>query len=303
MLHRKGRLKRAMAAARFAGVTARVRPHVIHVNQAGATRVALLAGACFSIPVLPHVRLAEDVAYLEALNPPRNAVPAIVCISKYIQSMFRTLRDRTVVMYNSYALRNPPREIAEARTGQLRIACVGRVAPVKGQDVLVRAAATLRSRGRAVSVQIVGASARDTPYARSVADLAHELRIAAAINWFPFDHEPMRFLSSATAAVCCSHVEPLGRTVLEAWDAAALPIVYSGSGGAAEIIRDSGGGLLYDKQEGDCLASAIELACDMESSTRREMIERGRSWLRENTNRAAYASRLTRLWEAAAVGR
>src|SRR5262252_3565772 len=31
MLHRKGRLKRAMAAARFAGVTTRVRPHVIHV--------------------------------------------------------------------------------------------------------------------------------------------------------------------------------------------------------------------------------------------------------------------------------
>jgi glycosyltransferase involved in cell wall biosynthesis len=206
-----------------------------------------------------------------------------------------------VVMYDSYTLRNPRREIADPRGDQQRVACVGRVAPGKGQDVLVRAAATLRSRGRTVSVQIVGANARDTPYASSVAELAHELRIDGAIHWVPFDPEPLKLLSQATAAVCCSHVEPLGRTVLEAWDAAALPIVYAGSGGAAEIIRASGGGLLYDTQDGGSLATAIELACDMEPSTRRRMIERGRSWLRENTNRSNYLSRLTRLWEEALV--
>jgi hypothetical protein len=50
-------------------------------------------------------------------------------------------------------------------------------------------------------------------------------------------------MCTCSMPVCPSHMELLGRVIFEAWDVGAVPVAFSGSGGAAEIVaaqrRDS----------------------------------------------------------------
>jgi glycosyltransferase involved in cell wall biosynthesis len=301
-LHLASRLTRIATVARLALLVRQCRPAVVHVNQAGATRMALFATCLTTIPVIPHVRLAEDAAYLEKLAPSLKRMPSVICISDYIRSLFRTLRPRCIVMYDSYA---PLRDGSDVQRNarEMSLLCVGRVAPIKGQDILIRAAAELRAAGLDCHVRIVGGLAGTNSFARSIDRLARELGVADLLHWHGVVADPQRYLRRAIVAICSSHTEPLGRTVFEAWDAGAVPVVYAGSGGAAEVIRASGGGVLYESQDGESVAYAIRTIEAMAPAARDEMIERGREWLRLNTERRNYAQCIADLWTRAAMTR
>src|SRR5258708_5111878 len=66
-LHLQARAYRLLAAIKLLWVAIRFRPALIYVNQAGASRIALFVGRRLRIPVVAHVRLVEDVAYVQSL--------------------------------------------------------------------------------------------------------------------------------------------------------------------------------------------------------------------------------------------
>lgn len=308
-LHLRPRAYRLLAAIRLLFVAARFRARLIYVNQAGATRIALFVGRLLRIPVVTHVRLLEDVEYIRSLGARATALPKIICISNFILGLFQTKNSieatRLRMLYDPYSLRAglpPNTEATEGidAAGELpAICCVGRLTPIKGQDVLLRAISSLKSEGVSVRVLMVGAAGPGDEFDKALKHLAHDLGLADQLTWFGYQDDVLSCVKDCQLQVCPSHLEPLGRVLFEAWDAEILPIAWRGSGGGAEVISNSGGGLLYEEQSGESLARTIKLALEMGAEGRRKMIDRGRGWLHDHCDPEMFARSMFALWQEA----
>lgn len=134
-----------------------------------------------------------------------------------------------------------------------RIACVGRVAPIKGQELLLD---SMRQLGRAwPDVECVILGGGDSAY-------VEQLRQASPTNvkWAGVVREVMPVLRACSVLVLPSHREPLGRVIFEAWDAGAVPVVFAGSGGAAEVVEAANGGFMYQEQTPGSLREVLDRA-------------------------------------------
>jgi glycosyltransferase involved in cell wall biosynthesis len=305
-LHRKSRFQRLWAVAGLLAAALRCQPNLLHVNQAGATRIALAVGRVLRIPVVAHVRLAEDVSYLESLGAAADALPLLVCVSRYIRNLFEDwtpdARQRLVVLYDPY---RPQRDwedpsLQESRSTEPVLACVGRLAKSKGQDVLVQAIGHLKQSGTLASGHFFGTGERGDSFGLELAQLAARLGIADRIHWHGYQEEILSSIVGVAALVCPSYAESLGRVIFEAWDAGTIPVAWAGSGGPAEVIAVSEAGLLYTEQTGASLARTLQRVLELSSSARQEMVERGRKWLLSNSDPAIYGERMVSLWQGAA---
>jgi len=300
-LHLRSRGYRLLAALRLLYCAARFRAGLIYVNQAGATRIALFAGRLLGIPIVTHVRLVEDVSYVSALKARAPALPRIICISEYILGLFQTGNaiepSRLKMLYDPYLLRNIPVEGSDPESPA--ICCVGRLTPIKGQDVLLRAAASLKSAGIHTPLLMVGAAGPGEEFDGELRELADELGVSDLLTWFGYQDDVFSCVRECRLQVCPSHLEPLGRVLFEAWDGDRLPIAWCGSGGGAEVISNSGGGLLYEEQSGESLASTLKVALEMDTDGRRRMIDRGRAWLRDHCDPEIFARSMFALWQEA----
>jgi glycosyltransferase involved in cell wall biosynthesis len=81
--------------------------------------------------------------------------------------------------------------------------------------------------------------------------------------------------------------------IFEAWDAGVIPVVFSGSGGAAEIVAAAEGGILYDKQEPLSLAVALREALELDPKRREQFVNNGRNWMRRNCSLEAYGKTIS----------
>lgn len=301
-LHQRARLWRGVAALGLLQAGLRFRPDVIHVNQAGASRIALAVGRALGCPVVAHVRLAEDVAYLEALGPSPRRLPAVLCVSEAVRALFHpggpVSPDQLVTLYDPFS---PTVRASVCPSPVLpRFLCVGRLAETKAQDVLLHALAVLRAGGFHAEAVFVGAAAPGDRYGDRLAAMATAMDLDDRVQWVGLDPSPERHVEGATALVCPSHQEPLGRVLLEAWDAGTVPIVWARSGGAAEVIEKSGGGLRYADQTGESLALTLREAAALTASERSALVESGRRWTGTACDPSHHADRLLTVWHAAA---
>lgn len=305
-LHRKSRLHRLWAAGGLLAAALRHRPNLLHVNQAGATRIALVVGRVLRIPVCAHVRLAEDVAYLKSLKSSADALPLVICVSQYIRNLFAgwppNARQKLVVLYDPYRPQEdwedaPPRE---SQGAEPVLACVGRLAKIKGQDIVLQAINHLKREGTLARGHFFGTGEPGDGFSRELVQLSIDLGVADQIRWHGYQEEIPPRIGAAAALICPSVVESLGRVIFEAWDAGTIPVAWAGSGGPAEVIEASGAGLLYEEQSGASLAHALQCILDLISPARQQMVDRGRQWLLGNCDPAAYGEKMLALWREAA---
>jgi glycosyltransferase involved in cell wall biosynthesis len=133
---------------------------------------------------------------------------------------------------------------------------VGRLAPLKGYDYLLRAAAELRQRGIDIQVELVG----DGDAAADLRALAAELQITDRVRflgWLPFN-EVRAAMNRATMLVHPS--TGLGDavpTVIKEAMALGLPVVASQVAGIPELLDNGNCGMLVPPQDVDALANAI----------------------------------------------
>lgn len=100
--------------------------------------------------------------------------------------------------------------------------------------------------------------------------------------------------------MCPSRREPLGRVILEAWDAGVVPIACSESAGAAEIIAAADGGILYPEQTPELLARALHVALRLPQKEVIRLVANGRSWMRMRCDPSLYGDTVAKILRTAA---
>ena len=125
---------------------------------------------------------------------------------------------------------------------------VGRIQPLKGPDVLIRALAALRAREPSLPVTVVicgGPSGSGLDRPTSLIELAESLGVADAVHFLPpqtGDDLAALYRTSDLIAVP-SHSESFGLVALEA-QACGTPVVAAAVGGLVTAVRDGISGML-----------------------------------------------------------
>jgi D-inositol-3-phosphate glycosyltransferase len=136
---------------------------------------------------------------------------------------------------------------------------VGRIQPLKGLDVAVRALAHLPDR-RAELVVVGGPSGTEGP-----AELARVKHLVAELGLEPrvrfVDPQPHHLLSTwyraADVVVVPSRSESFGLVALEA-AACGTPVVAAAVGGLLTLVRDGETGFLVEGREPEAFAARVE---------------------------------------------
>jgi len=167
-------------------------------------------------------------------------------------------RERSSVLHHAVP---PARSIASpSATGVAGILCLGRLVPVKGFDVALRALALLVDRFPQARLTIAG----DGPERASLEALTAELGLSDQVEFLGRVHpDDSGALIAASAVVLMpSREETFGLVALEAAQQG-RPIVASGVEGLAEVVADGQTGLLVPPGDAAAVAAAVaELLTD-----------------------------------------
>ena len=256
----------------------RLKPDLVHTHQIGAAWYLGSAAARQSLPVL-HTehgnQFARDSGGVARLKSrlfywkTSRLIDRFCCVSADIAAAvirWRTIpRAKVEVVPNGIdtgaenggcdrdAVRNSLGIPLDARV----IGTVGRLAEVKRQDRLLRAAASSMLRFPNLWILIVG----DGPERNRLHDLAMTLGISDRVCLAGYQPEPSRYLRAMDAFALTSQSEGLPISLLEAW-AAGLPVVCTSVGGIPDVVAEGVNGLLVPNDDGSDLARALSRILD-----------------------------------------
>lgn len=302
-LHQRGIGARILALGGLLRAMRSFKPDIVHVNQAGATRIALMACRLLGVPCVTHVRIREDVEYLNQLRPLPKHLNHLVAISRPIADLIKAqpnLKDIPCTMIlDAYDPKKgtypgPPED--ETESWKWDIACVGRFSDSKGQELFIRALEKLKCAGISPKVIFVG---EVNECGKALQNLVAEFSLQSSVEFSGHRDDVDRILRQSGWLICPSDYEPLGRVVFEAWDAGTPVIAGAFCGGAADSITSSGGGLLFEEWNAGALATTLEEALSLEPEENTTMAEKGRAWLLQATHPKRYAEAIRQLMEQA----
>jgi L-malate glycosyltransferase len=146
---------------------------------------------------------------------------------------------------------------------KLVVGMVGHLAPIKGQQDFIRAAAIVAAERKNVDFVIAGEDKSHTgEHRRAIENLITQLKLNKRIQLLGWLDDVRELLGSLDLFVSPSRAEPFGLVILEAM-ASGVPVVATMSEGAREIIEDGVTGRLVPVKDPDALATAIkELLAD-----------------------------------------
>lgn len=149
------------------------------------------------------------------------------------------------------------RERYDIEAGRPIIAVVGRVQPLKGQDLAIRALATIEGQ-RPVLVVVGDPTPGAEDYGLALQSLADQLGVAADVRFVgSLDREALADVLAASAlTVLPSHSETFGLVALES-AASGTPVIGSRSTGLVESIADGESGLLLGNRTPEDWGAAI----------------------------------------------
>lgn len=200
------------------------------------------------------------------------AVSAAVAAALRSQDIFDS--DRIVLVHNGVDVDRFTRGREQAANeGQsskrLRVGMVGHLAPIKGQEDFIRAAAIVCGLRDDVDFVIAGEDKSHRGENRQgIEGLIKESGLAQRISLNGWVDDVAKLLPTLDLFVSSSRSEPFGLSIVEAM-AAGVPVVATMSEGAREIIEDGKTGRLVPIGEVEALARAIgELLSDPEARDR-----------------------------------
>jgi glycosyltransferase involved in cell wall biosynthesis len=130
--------------------------------------------------------------------------------------------------------------------------CVGRLIPIKGHIVLLRAFAAARRRIPDLQLHIAGRG----PLEPALRALAIELELEDSIRFLGYVTPVQRAIEDAAIVVVPSMGEGFGMVALEAMERA-RPVIAAEIGGLGELVQDGRTGFLVPPGEAEPLRDAI----------------------------------------------
>ncbi len=235
------------------------RPDVVISFIDKANAIAVLASRGLGFPVVISERTDPSRRSLgrfwEALR--RFAYPRADCVifqSRAVLEWFPPIvRSKGRVIPNPVPPPPASAAIPSERAPGLRLVAIGRLFPVKGFDLLLRAFAQAAPRIPDGRLEVWG----EGPERASLERLARELGLSGSARFMGITDRPFDVLRNADVFVMPSRAEGFPNALVEAM-ACGLPVISSDFGGAArEILRDGVDGLLVPREDPSSLAEAM----------------------------------------------
>jgi glycosyltransferase involved in cell wall biosynthesis len=276
----------------------RDRPDVLHTHLVHADFHGLPAGRLARVPVLVSTKhgfnaFRDRKAFATADRTVGSLADVHVAISaglaRYLaESEGFDAESFEVVHYGIEAGPEPP-----PLPGAPRLAIVGRLIPIKGHDVLLRAVATARERLPGLTLEIAG----DGELESELRATAIRLGLDDAVTFLGRVAPVYPVLERAEVVVVPSFGEGFGMVALEAMERG-RPVIASAVGGLPEIVDEGRTGLLVPPGDVEALARAIaELADDPARAS--AMGGAGRARALEEFSQERCTERIAALYETA----
>jgi glycosyltransferase involved in cell wall biosynthesis len=174
-----------------------------------------------------------------------------------------------------------------------RLVCIGRLAPQKGQAILIQAAAKLAAEGQNVELVLVG----DGPLRAAIEGMSKTLHLNGQLNITGWMSGPQvrDQLEQARAMVLPSFAEGLPVVIMESL-ALARPVISTHVAGIPELMQDGVNGWLVAPGDVDALAAAMRKALTADAATLAKMGNAGRERVAERHNVMIEAGKLKALF-------
>jgi len=236
----------------------RRRPAVLHTHLVHGDVYGQLAGAVTRVPIRISTKHGfnefREVRYFALAD---RAVASFahthIAISRGLARYLEEVEgfdgmSFEIVHYGIEAKRKP-----RAYTGTLpRLLCIGRLIPIKGHIVLLRAFAEARRQLPDLELEIAGRG----PLEPALKALCRELGIEEAVRFLGYVAPVQEAIERAAVVVVPSMGEGFGMAALEAMERA-RPVIAADIGGLGELVEHGATGLLVTPGETESLRDAI----------------------------------------------
>ncbi len=265
-----------LAFSRLVAYLLRLRPTILHTHLVHADAYGLLAGTVARVPL----RFSTKHGFNEFREAPYFAVAdrafaslahVHIAISRglarYLEAVEGFDRESFEIVHYGIEPNGEPKPYANSVPHLL---CVGRLIPIKGHIVLLRAFAEARRELPELRLDIAGRG----PLEPALKALVRELGIVDAVTFLGHVSPIQAAIENAAVVVVPSMGEGFGMVALEAMERA-RPVIAAEIGGLGELVRDGETGLLVPAGDAEPLRAAIvRLAGDLELA--RQMGDAGR---------------------------
>jgi glycosyltransferase involved in cell wall biosynthesis len=288
-----------VAFVQLVGYLLRRRPEILHTHLVHAEWYALLAGAVARIPV----RFTTKHGFNEFREAPYfgvadRAVASLADVhiaisrglARYLADVEGFDRESFEIVHYGIEPDGEPKPYTDAVP---RLLCVGRLIPIKGHVVLLRAFAAARKQIPGLRLDIAGRG----PLEPALRALARELDLLDAVTFLGHVSPIQSAIEQAAVVVVPSMGEGFGMVALEAMERA-RPVIAARIGGLGELVRDGETGVLVPPGEAEPLTEAIvRVAGDLDVA--RRMGDAGRQRALSRFQQAFCTERTELLYEGA----
>ena len=252
-----------LAFGELVAYLARRRPAVLHTHLVHADVYGQLAATIARVPVrfstkhgFNEFRENRGFAFADRLVAGLADVHIAVSrgLARYLAETEGFAEDGfEIVHYGISPGTSPP-----AYDGPPRLLCIGRLIPIKGHLVLLRALARALDEAPGLELRVAGRGPLD-PALRSIID---ELGLGSHVQLLGQVSPIQKAIEEVGVVVVPSLGEGFGMVALEAMERA-RPVIDSAVGGLVDMVRDCETGILVPPGEAEPLARAIvELVTD-----------------------------------------
>lgn len=262
-------LSRANYPKNLTGLAKFVRANGIEIVHAHAAKDYHLVALAVKLGSHANLVLTRHVLFpLRGINKPLlSGVGRVIAVSEAVAESLRQNgvieAAKITVVHNGIDIdRFAPAASLRKSDSPVVIGTVGHLAPIKGQDVFVRAAALISRSRNGVQYVVIGEDkSPQRENRKALESLVAELGLNEIATMPGWSDDMPALLSSLTLFVSAARSEPFGLAIVEAM-AAGLPIVATKSEGALEIIENGFSGKLVPADDPEALAQAINELLD-----------------------------------------
>jgi glycosyltransferase involved in cell wall biosynthesis len=270
-----------VAFFRIAGYLARMGPTILHTHLVHADVYGQLTGALTGVPIRVSTKhgfneFRENRGFALGDRAIASLAHMHIAISRGLARYLEEVEGFDGASFEIVHYGIEPDGEPRPYAGDVpRLLCVGRLIPIKGHIVLLRAFAQARRRVPSLRLDIAGRG----PLEPALRALARELGVEDAVRFLGYVAPVQRAIEDAAAVIVPSMGEGFGMVALEAMERA-RPVIAAEIGGLGELVENGVTGYLVPAGEAEPLADAVvrlasdlPKAAEMGSAGRRRALE------------------------------